>query len=72
MNELNLNEGEHILYECNGKLQRYLMKMKPSGQPKRSFWRDPVQVLMSYGKIFITNNRIIAQGEIRVKGGKRI
>ncbi|HEC39364.1 MAG TPA: hypothetical protein ENI29_14085 [bacterium] len=30
----------------------------------------PVQVLMSYGKFFITNNRIIAQGEIRVKGGR--
>ena len=70
MNELNLSEGEHILYECYGKLQHFLLKMKPSGQLKRSFGRDPVQVLMSYGKFFITNNRIIAQGEIRVKGGR--
>jgi len=30
---------------------------------------DPVQVIMSIGKIIITNNRIIAQGGIEVKGG---
>lgn len=70
MNELNLNEGEQILYECYGKLEHKILKMKPSGRPKIPFGRAPIQILMSSGKIFITNNRIIAQGEIKVKGGR--
>ena len=68
MNELNLNEGEQVLYECYGKLRYFIREMKPSGRFKSTFWRTPVQVSMSSGKIIITNNRIIAQGENEVKG----
>ena len=70
MIELSLIEGEQILYECYGKLRYIIRKMKPSGRFKTTFWRDPVQVTMSSGKIFITNNRIIAKGGINVKGGR--
>jgi len=70
MIELVLNEGEQILYECYGKLRHVIRKMKPSGRFKTTFWRNPVQVTMSSGKIFITTSRIIAQGEIDVKGGR--
>jgi len=70
MNELNLNEGEQVLYECYGKLRYVIREMKPSGRFKSTFWRNPVQVKMSSGKILITNNRIIAQGGTEVKGGR--
>ena len=70
MNELILNEGEQILYECYGKLRYVIREMKPSGRFKSTFWRNPVQVTMSSGKIIITNNRIIAQGGTEVKGGR--
>jgi len=70
MNELNLNEGEQVLYECYGKLRYVIREMKPSGRFKSTFWRNPVQVKMSSGKIIITNNRIIAQGGTEVKGGR--
>ena len=67
MIELELNEGEQILYECYGKLSHVIREMKPSGRFKTTFWRNPVQVTMSSGKIIITNNRIIAQGGTEVK-----
>jgi len=70
MIELELNEGEQILYECYGKLRHVIREMKPSGRFKSTFWRNPVQVTMSSGKIIITNNRIIAQGGTEVKGGR--
>ncbi|MFX1592490.1 MAG: hypothetical protein ACFFCL_07350 [Promethearchaeota archaeon] len=70
MNELNLKEGEKILFDCHGKLRNVILKMTPSGRLVRPFWRDPVQVSMHSGKIFITNSRIIAQGETKVKGGR--
>ena len=70
MIELELNEGEQILYECYGKLRHVIREMKPSGRFKSFFWRNPVQVTMSSGKIIITNNRIIAQGGTEVKGGR--
>jgi len=70
MIELELNEGEQILYECYGKLRYVIREMKPSGRFKSTFWRNPVQVKMSSGKILITNNRIIAQGGTEVKGGR--
>ncbi len=70
MIQLNLNEGEQVLYECYGKLRYVIREMKPSGRFKSTFWRDPVVVKMSSGKIIITNNRIIAQGENEVKGGR--
>ena len=70
MIELELNEGEQILYECYGKLRHVIREMKPSGRFKFFFWRNPVQATMSSGKIIITNNRIIAQDETEVKGGR--
>ena len=70
MIQLNLNEGEQVLYECYGKLRYVIREMKPSGRFKSTFWRDPVQVKMSSRKIIITNNRIIAQGGTEVKGGR--
>jgi len=70
MIQLNLNEGEQVLYECYGKLRYVIREMKPSGRFKSTFWRNPVQVIMSSGKIIITNNRIIAQGGTEVKGGR--
>ena len=70
MNEQILNEGEQVLYECYGKLKYVIREMKPSGRFKSTFWRNPVQVKMSSGKIIITNNRIIAQGGTEVKGGR--
>ena len=70
MNELNLNEGEQLLYECYGKLRYVIREMKPSGRFKSTFWRDPIQVKMSSGKIIITNSRIIAQGGTEIKGGR--
>jgi len=70
MIQLNLNEGEQVLYECYGKLRYVIREMKPSGRFKSTFWRNPVQVKMSSGKILITNNRIIAQGGTEVKGGR--
>jgi len=70
MIELELKEGEQILYECYGKLKHVIREVKPSGRFKTTFWRNPVQVTMSSGKIFITTSRIIAQGEIDVKGGR--
>ncbi len=63
---LNLNEGEKILYKFYGKLSHVLREMKPSGQFKSN--SNPFWVAMSYAKIIITNNRIIAQGENEVKG----
>ena len=70
MNELNLNEGEKILYKFYGKLRHIIREMKPSGRFKSTILGpDPIQIIMSIGKIIITNNRIIAQGGIEVKGG---
>jgi len=65
MKELNLNEGEKILYKFYGKLSHVLREMKPSGQFKSN--SNPFWVAMSYAKIIITNNRIIAQGGTEVK-----
>ena len=70
MNELNLNEGEKILYKFYGKVRHVIREMKPSGRFKSTILGpDPVQVTMSSGKIIITNNKIIAQGGTEVKGG---
>ena len=70
MNELNLNEGEKILYKFYGKVRHAILEMKPSGRFKSTLLGpSPVQVKMSIGKIIITTNRIITQGGNEVKGG---
>ena len=67
MEDLNLSEGEQILFECSGKLQQKLPK-KSSNQLKISSLGDSIQILMLYGEIHITNDRVIAQGEIKISG----
>lgn len=52
-----LYDGEQILYECNGNIEQ----RNPS--------RDNVIVLVKNANIFVTNDRIIAQGKLETKGG---
>jgi len=70
MAELNLGEGEQILYECHGKLKHVLLKLKSSGGFKFT-QGAPLQILMRSGKFFITNKRIVGQGELTVGGGRK-
>lgn len=52
-----LYDGEEILYECNGNIVQ------------KNVWKDNVKALVKNAIIFVTNNRIIAQGKLDAKGG---
>lgn len=52
-----LYDAEQILYECNGTIVQ------------KNTLKDNVKVLVKNAIIFITNDRIIAQGKLETKGG---
>ena len=64
-----LLEGEQILYDLKGNIkQTELFEQKPSGKYKTG--TSPVKISVSSGNLFFTNYRIIAQGELKVSGGR--
>ena len=57
-----LYDGEKILFECDADITMTDSKSK--------IVRLPLSVSIYYGHLFVTNNRIIAQGQLEVKGGR--
>ncbi|MFX0057128.1 MAG: hypothetical protein ACFE85_01835 [Candidatus Hodarchaeota archaeon] len=58
-----LYDGEKILFECDADISMVDSKSK-------AIVRVPVIISIDYGHLIITNNRIIAQGQLEVGGGR--
>ena len=66
-----LYEGEEIRYQCEGTLkQQDVFEQSATGKIKMA--SAPITISINSGTIFLTNYRIIAQGILKVSGGRKL
>jgi len=68
----NLIDEERIIYECNGKINLTVkLTVKPSGRLKSEGFL-PEEISVTFGSIFLTNYRLIAQGILDTKSRRNL
>ncbi|MHA2051846.1 MAG: hypothetical protein ACW986_19715 [Promethearchaeota archaeon] len=66
-----LYDGEEIRYQCEGNLkQQDVFEQSASGKLKMA--SAPITIKINSATIFITNYRLIAQGILKVSGGRKL
>ena len=65
-----LYEGEEIRYQCEGTLkQQDVFEQSATGRVKMA--SAPIKISITSGTLFLTNYRIIVQGNLKVSGGRK-